>query len=113
MSLFDALATALPAAVTGLFGYLAARLQFRRPPGEVSDAIASAFSKLVNELQEENARHMTSIRTLRDDAQKMRGQLGRLQAFADALFGHIGILERQVVGLGGAPAPRPALLEQA
>jgi hypothetical protein len=111
MSLSDPLLAVLPAAVTGLFGYLAARLQFRRRPGEVSDTIASAFTRLVRELRTENARHLASIRTLREDAQKMQSQLTRLQTFAHALFGHIAILERQIVGLGAEPAARPALSE--
>jgi hypothetical protein len=100
---------ALPAAVTGLFGYLAARLQFRRRPGEAVDTIATAFGRLVDQLQEENARHLESLRLLREDAHKIRNQLSRLQAFAQTLFGHIAVLERQIVGLGADPAPRPSL----
>jgi hypothetical protein len=111
MSPIEIALAALPAAVTGLFGYLAARLQFRRRPGDASDTIASAFSKLVNELQEENARHMASIRILREDAHKMHGQLTRLEGFAQSLFRHIAVLERQIAGLGAEPVARPSLAD--
>ncbi len=111
MTAFDLALAAAPPAISGLFGYLAARQQFRRKPGEVSDTIATAFSRLVNELQEENARHMASIRTLREDAHKVRAQLTKLQGFADALFRHIAVLERQIIGLGAEPALRPSLPE--
>lgn len=66
---------------------------------------------ILKEAQEENARHMASIRILREDAHKMRGQLTRLEGFAQSLFRHIAVLERQVVGLGGEPAARPKLAE--
>ncbi len=111
MTVIDLALAATPAAITGLFGYLAARQQFRRKPSDVSDTIAAAFTRLVNELQEENARHMASIRTLREDAHRMRNQLSRLQGFADALFRHIAALEQQILRLGAQPLARPLLPE--
>lgn len=99
----------LSAAITGFFGYMAALIQHRRKPAEESDQIASAFGKLVKDLQAENARHLASIKTLREDAHRMNNQLTKLQAFAHALFRHIGLLERQIISLGAEPAVRPVL----
>jgi hypothetical protein len=88
--------TALESAATSGVGYFRINLAYARDD---------------NWDQEENARHMASIRTLREDAHKTRSQLAKLQGFAQALFRHIAVLEQQIIGLGAEPAVRPSLLE--
>jgi hypothetical protein len=101
--------SALTAGVAGFFAWLAARAQKRRAPDQVGDTIASAFKTLVDELQEENRRHLKMINGLRDESQRLRKQLQKLRAFADALFRHIAALEALIQARGEAAPERPSL----
>jgi hypothetical protein len=83
---------------------------------EVSDHIADAFRKLVDELQEENGRQLASIRNLRDDAQalekegqRVRRRLAKVELFVQALIRHILDLEARLIALGATPPLAPTL----
>lgn len=78
---------------------------------EMSDQIASAFEKLVDQLQEENRRHLHMIEGLRKEGHALRGKLAQLQAFAHLLFKYAAGLEEQLKSLGGTLPPRPELPE--
>lgn len=101
--------SAVTAAVTGAFAWLAARAGRRRSPDQVGDTIANAFKTLVDELQEENARHLKQLNLLREEGQRLRGQLLKLRAHAEVLFRHIASLEALIRGHGADPPARPAL----
>ena len=101
--------SAVTAAVTGVFAWLAARAARRRSPDQVGDTIANAFKTLVDELQEENARHLAAVNQLREEGHRLRGQLQKLRAYADVLFRHIASLEALIRSHGADPPARPAL----
>lgn len=101
--------SALTAAVTGVFAWLAARTGRRRTPDQVGDTIANAFKTLVDELQEENARHLKQLNQLREEGRRLCSQLLKLRAYADILFRHIASLEALIRSHGADPPARPAL----
>lgn len=113
----DYVKTIMAAAVGAVATVGAAWLGKRRHPkavqAEMSDQIAGAFQKLVDELQEENGRHLASIKVLREDAHRLRNQLTKLQAFAASLFKHIAALEAQLRSAGLEPMARPTLPDPA
>lgn len=99
----------LGSALTASIGYAARKRHPKAVQAEMSDRISSAFQRLVDELQEENRRHLAMIEALRTESQSLRARLARLQAFAQALFRYADELEAQVRDLGGCPVERPDL----
>lgn len=102
-------AVATGAGVTGLFAVAVAFIRRKKSPGEVGDTIANAFGKLVDQLQEENASHLKQIDHLREEGQRLRGQLAKLRAFAELVIRHIASLEQIIKDSGGVPPDRPEL----
>lgn len=101
--------TAGGAAVAGFFSWLVARTKAKKSPGEVSNQIANGFTKLVDQLQEENSRHLKQIDSLREEGHRLRNQLSKLRAYAELLFRHIGKLEDLISAQGHTPPARPEL----
>jgi hypothetical protein len=80
---------------------------------DVAVSVASAFQKLVDGLEAENARHMAMIKSLRDDATAQRNRLVKLQGYVRAvdqiLDHHIADLEHRLAAAGVDFPHRPEL----
>jgi len=81
----------------------------RAEQADVAASISTAFQRLVDELQKDNARHLSQIKELRTEATRTQGQLARLKGFAMEMFRHVDALEAQLRELGITPKPRPEL----
>ena len=99
----------ISSAVTGVVTLLVARESRKKTPGEAADTLASAFSKLVDQLQEENGRHLAQISTMREEAHRLRNQLTKLRGFAEAVFKHVKVLEDCIKAMGGTCPDRPVI----
>ena len=96
-------------ALTGVVTLIVARENRKKSPGEAADTLASAFSRLVDQLQEENGRHLAQITCLREEGHRLRNQIDKLRGFATAVFKHIAVLEECIRGLGGSCPDRPVI----
>ena len=78
---------------------------------ELTSKEVSTLSVVVDQLQEENARHLASLKTLREDAHRVRNQLAKVQSWARLMLRHLERLEALILSLGGEAPARPELPE--